>query len=65
MARKIAGGFGKQAAFAAAHLKPAPRAEDMGVHPAAPPMTTPCGVPAMDIAVPEAPPCGGGDGNSR
>ncbi|HEY4848289.1 MAG TPA: hypothetical protein VIH87_11010 [Methylocella sp.] len=46
-------------------MKPAPRAEDMGVHPAAPPMTTPCGVPAMDIAVPEAPPCGGGDGNSR
>ena len=52
MARKIAGGFGKQAAVAlalACLLMPAPRAEDLGAPPAAPPMSPPCDVPATDI----------------
>ncbi len=71
MARKIAGGFGKQAAFALAlcwFLMPACRAEDLGAPPAAPPMSPPCDVPAMDIAGPKAflePPYRGGDWNSR
>ncbi len=58
MARKIAGGFGQQAAFALTLAclfilmpgMPAPRAEDGP--PAAPPMSPPCDVPAMDIAAP-------------
>jgi acyl-CoA thioesterase-1 len=55
MARKIACGFGKQAAIALALcwlLLPASRAEDLGAPPAAPPMSPPCDVPAMDIAAP-------------
>jgi acyl-CoA thioesterase I len=60
MARKIAGGFGQQAAFALAlaclfmpvvPVVPAPRAEDLGA-PVAPPMSPPCDVPATDIAAP-------------
>src|SRR5262249_36799859 len=54
MARKIAGGFGQQAAFAlalACLLMPAPHAEDLGA-PVAPPMSPPCDVPATDIAAP-------------
>jgi hypothetical protein len=46
MARKIAGGFGQQAAFAralACLLMPAPHAEDLGA-PVAPPMSPPCDV---------------------
>lgn len=55
MARKIAGGFGKQAALAlalACLLMPASRAEDLGAPPVAPPMSPPCDVPAADIAAP-------------
>jgi acyl-CoA thioesterase-1 len=55
MARKIAGGFVKQAAFALAlcwFLMPVCRAEDLGAPPVAPPMSPPCDVPAMDIAAP-------------
>ena len=58
MARKIAGGFGKQAAFALAlacllmPVMPASRAEDAAAPPVAPPMSPPCDVPAMDIAAP-------------
>jgi acyl-CoA thioesterase I len=58
MARKIAGGLGKQAAIAlalACLLMPvmrASRAEDLGAPPAAPPMSPPCDVPATDIAAP-------------
>ena len=58
MARKIAGGFGQQAAFALAlvclfmPVMPAPRAEDAAAPPAAPPMSPPCDVPATDIAAP-------------
>ena len=60
MARKIAGGIGKQAAIAAAlaclsmPVMPACRAEDAAVPPAAPPMSPPCDVPAADIAAPAA-----------
>jgi hypothetical protein len=52
MARKIAGGFGQQAAFALAlacllmpivPVIPAPHAEDLGA-PVAPPMSPPCDV---------------------
>jgi hypothetical protein len=52
MARKIAGGFGQQAAFALAlacllmvvmPVMPAPHAEDLGA-PVAPPMSPPCDV---------------------
>jgi hypothetical protein len=55
MARKIAGGFAKQAAVALALcwlFLPACRAEDLGAPPAAPPMSPPCDVPATDIAAP-------------
>src|ERR1700731_350888 len=55
MARKIAGGFGKQVAFAlalACLLMPACRAKAPAVPPAAPPMSPPCDVPATDIAAP-------------
>ena len=58
MARKIAGGLGKQAAFVLAlvclfmPVMPAPRAEDAAAPPAAPPMSPPCVVPATDIAAP-------------
>ncbi len=55
MARKIAGGIGKQAAIALALcwlLLPVARAQDLGAPPAAPPMSPPCDVPAMDIAAP-------------
>jgi lysophospholipase L1-like esterase len=61
MARKIAGGFGKQAAIALAlgcllmpvmPVMPALRAEDLGAPPVAPPMSPPCDVPATDIAAP-------------
>jgi acyl-CoA thioesterase I len=56
MARKIAGGFGKKAASAAALawllILPAARAEDAAAPPAAPPMSPPCDVPAADIAAP-------------
>jgi acyl-CoA thioesterase I len=57
MARKIAGGFGKQAAFVlalACLLMPACHAEDLGAPPTAPPMSPPCDVPATDIAAPKA-----------
>ena len=52
MARKNAGGIGKQAAFAAAlcwFLIAPVRAEDASVPPAAPPMSPPCDVPAIDV----------------
>ena len=55
MARKVAGGFGKKAGFAAALcclLMGAPHAEDASVPPVAPPMSPPCDVPAADIAAP-------------
>jgi lysophospholipase L1-like esterase len=55
MARKVAGGFGKKAGFAAALfclLMAAPHAEDASVPPVAPPMSPPCDVPAADIAAP-------------
>jgi acyl-CoA thioesterase I len=58
MARKIAGGFGKQAAFALAlaclfmPVMPAPRAEDGAAPSVAPPMSPPCDVPTTDIAAP-------------
>ncbi|HUB63287.1 MAG TPA: SGNH/GDSL hydrolase family protein [Methylocella sp.] len=55
MARKIAGGIGKQAALAAALsllLTASPRAQDASVPPVAPPMSPPCDVPAADIATP-------------
>jgi hypothetical protein len=53
MARKIAGGLGQQAAFALAlaclfmpvlPVMPAPRAEDLGAPPVAPPMSPLVGV---------------------
>ena len=55
MARKIAGGIGKKASFAAALfclLIVSPRAEDVSTAPAPPPMSPPCDVPATDIAAP-------------
>jgi hypothetical protein len=58
MARKIAGGFGQQAAFVLAlacllmSVMPAPRAEDLAAPPMVPPMSPPCDVPGMDIAAP-------------
>ncbi len=57
MARKIAGGFGQQAAVALAlacllmRVMPALHAEDLGAA-VAPPMSPPCDVPATDIAAP-------------
>jgi acyl-CoA thioesterase-1 len=55
MARQIASGIGKKVAFAAALgwlLMAAPRAEDVSMPPAPPPMSPPCDVPATDIAAP-------------
>ena len=52
---KIAGGIGKQAIFAAALgclLIVSPCAEEFNTAPVAPPMSSPCDVPAIDIAAP-------------
>lgn len=56
MARQIAGGFGKKAAFGLifAFLATQAAAQDSGVAPDVPPMSPPCEVPAADIAAPAA-----------
>jgi lysophospholipase L1-like esterase len=56
MARKVSGGFGKQAIAAAALcwllMAAPPHAEEASVPPAAPPLSPPCDVPGTDIAAP-------------